>query len=106
MKQIKYRDLLRNPKLLFPIPPEGIEIVRQDGNFYIVNKASELLNVSDKVSVNLGSCQFGNLNSYNKFCNNPAIKAVSIVNEDQEGNEHTQDVSFCEKHYEGYLEET
>ena len=52
MKQIKYRDLLRKPKGMFPIPPEGIEVVRQQGNFVVYpsdrNKKIADIKMSDK----------------------------------------------------------
>jgi len=35
MKQISFRELLREPKKIFPIPSEGLEVVRREGNFYI-----------------------------------------------------------------------
>lgn len=53
MKQVKYRDFLRNPKIVFPLPEEGMELVRQEGNFYIYpvrqHPEAKTVVVSDKI---------------------------------------------------------
>lgn len=41
MRTVAFRELLREPKKIFPIPVEGIEVVRREGNFYIYPKANE-----------------------------------------------------------------
>ena len=35
MKEINVRELLRNFKLIFPIPEDGIKVKRRGGDFYI-----------------------------------------------------------------------
>ena len=44
--------MLRKPKGMFPIPPEGIEVVRQQGNFVVYpsdrNKKIADIKMSDK----------------------------------------------------------
>lgn len=35
MKTIPYREFLRKPGSIFPLPPEGLEVVRQKDSFYI-----------------------------------------------------------------------
>ena len=41
VKTIKYRDLLRKPKSAFPIPAEGVKVIRKEGNFYIYKNESD-----------------------------------------------------------------
>ena len=119
MKQIKYRDLLRNPRLVFPIPASGIEIVRQQGNFYILsdksmsdNKPSEKSDttlsdkpgesVSDKPDdilsdkPSLGTCQLQSV-SWDKSCSEPAIDTAKWNDGEQD-----REANLCEKHYKAF----
>lgn len=55
MKEINVRELLRNFKSLFPIPADGIKVIRREGDFYIYKekkrKTAELLlnKIAEKV---------------------------------------------------------
>lgn len=49
MKQISVRDLLRHMKMIFPIPEDGIEMVRRGGGFFIYPREMKPVDV-DKLA--------------------------------------------------------
>lgn len=43
MKQITFTQLLREPLSIFPIPEEGYEVTRRDGESFIISKIPQPL---------------------------------------------------------------
>ena len=109
MQIINFREFLREPKKYFPIPKEGIKVVRRDGDDFLImpiewtpgEKLPEKVEEIAERTVETPTCQVMLLDTTpgpKKDCPNPATHKYEFSPDDQMF-EGIKSVLVCEKHF-------